>query len=124
MCFMWLLDCQRLGCATYINGWACNQSSRVVYRLLHMTRLKPLYVQDLSDEGLWLQGLPAMGLEREAMRSILMEVAELAAYSSVIVGELPQMTRSEAEDLLGEAGMLGTLQPESRSSSSSPNANR
>ncbi len=65
-----------------------------------------------------------MGLEREAMRSILMEVAELAAYSSIVVGELPRMIRSEAEDLLGEAGMLGTLQPESLSSSSSPVANR
>ena len=42
-----------------------------------------------------------MGLEREAMRSILMEVAELAAYSSIVVGELPRMIRSEAEDLLG-----------------------
>ncbi|CAL5220268.1 g2249 [Coccomyxa viridis] len=71
-----------------------------------------------------LQGLPAMGLEREGMRSILMEVAELAAYSSVVVGELPRMTRSEAEDLLGEAGMLGMLQPESLSSSSSPDASR
>ena len=65
-----------------------------------------------------------MGLEREGMRSILMEVAELAAYSSVVVGELPRMTRSEAEDLLGEAGMLGMLQPESLSSSSSPDASR
>lgn len=58
------------------------------------------------------------------MRSILMEVAELAAYSSVVVGELPRMTRPEAEGLLGEAGMLGMLQPEPQSGVSSPDGNR
>ena len=78
----------------------------------------------VPDDGACLQGLPAMGLEREAMRSILMEVAELAAYSSVVVGELPRMARSEAEDLLGEAGMLGMLQPEPLSGTSSPTGNR
>lgn len=56
-----------------------------------------------------LQGLPALGLDGEAMRGILMEVAELAAYSSIVMGELPQMARAQAEDLLGEAGLLGTL---------------
>ena len=43
------------------------------------------------------------------MRGILAEVAELAASSSIVMGELPGMTRPQAEDLLGEVGMLGTL---------------
>jgi len=67
--------------------------------------------EQCCDQIKCLQGLPAMGLDREAMRSILMEVTELAAYSSVVMGELPTMAMSEAEDLLGEAGLLGTLQP-------------
>ena len=56
-----------------------------------------------------LQGLPALGLDGEAMRGVLREVAELAAYSSIVMGELPQMAQAQAEDLLGEAGLLGTL---------------
>jgi hypothetical protein len=55
------------------------------------------------------QGLPALGLDGEAMRGVLREVAELAAYSSIVMGELPQMAQAQAEDLLGEAGLLGTL---------------
>ena len=65
----------------------------------------------LSVVGL-LQGLPALGIEREGMRGILAEVAELAASSSIVMGELPAMTRPQAEDLLGEVGMLGTLSSE------------
>jgi hypothetical protein len=61
-----------------------------------------------EDEDI-LQGLPALGFDGEAMRGILMEVAELASYSSIVMGELPQMARAQAEDLLGEAGLLGTL---------------
>ena len=56
-----------------------------------------------------LQGLPALGVDREGMRGILAEVAELAASSSIVMGELPEMTRSQGEDLLAEVGMLGVL---------------
>ena len=93
-------------------------------RPLHAPSLRLTGFAGPHNRGVRLQGLPAMGLEREAMRNVLMEVAELAAYSSVVVGELPRMTRSEAEDLLGEAGMLGTLQPESICSPSTPDASR
>ena len=88
------------------------RSSYVTGGLFTWERTKADKSPGASEESVRLQGLPALGLEREAMRSILMEVAELAAYSSVVMGELPRMTRAEAEDLLGEAGMLGTLQPE------------
>ena len=43
------------------------------------------------------------------MRGILAEVAELAASSSIVMGELPEMTRAQGEDLLAEVGMLGVL---------------
>ena len=62
----------------------------------------------LSATGL-LQGLPALGVDWEGMRGILAEVAELAAASSIVMGELPEMTRSQGEDLLAEVGMLGML---------------
>ena len=58
------------------------------------------------------------------MQSVLTEVAELAAYGSMVMGELPCMTRAEAEELLGGAGMLGTLQPEVAARSSSPDVSR
>ena len=63
---------------------------------------------DLSAIAL-LQGLPALGVDRQGMRGILAEVAELAASSSIVMGELPGMTRPQGEDLLAEVGMLGTL---------------
>lgn len=56
-----------------------------------------------------MQGLPAMGLDREAMRSVLAEMSELAAFSSIVMGELPPMPRSQAENLLGESGLLGNV---------------
>ena len=58
------------------------------------------------------------------MRGILAEVAELAASSSIVMGELPEMTRSQGEDLLGEVGMLGTLSSEVPVSNSVPQSDR
>lgn len=43
------------------------------------------------------------------MREILRQATELAASSSIMMGELPEMELSHAEDLLGEAGLLATL---------------
>jgi len=57
----------------------------------------------------FLQGLPAMGLDRQAMRDIFTDVANLAAYGSIVAGELPEMGKPEAEDLLAEFGFLGQV---------------
>ena len=71
-----------------------------------------------------LQGLPALGVDREGMRGILVEVAELAASSSIVMGELPEMTRSQGEDMLAEAGMLGMLSGRAPVSDVDPHSDR
>ncbi|KAK9904038.1 hypothetical protein WJX75_003147 [Coccomyxa subellipsoidea] len=60
--------------------------------------------------SLWaLQGLPALGLDRAAMQTVLTDVANMAAFGSILAGELPVMSRSAAEDLLAEFGFLGRV---------------
>lgn len=55
------------------------------------------------------QGLPALGLDNEAMRRVLADVATCAAYGSTVAGELPAMCQGEAQNLIAEAGLLGQL---------------
>lgn len=56
-----------------------------------------------------LQGLPALGLDKAAMQNVLTDVANMAAFGSIVVGELPVTSRSAAEDLLAEFGFLGRV---------------
>jgi hypothetical protein len=56
-----------------------------------------------------LQGLSALGLDRHAIKGLLTDVANSAAFGSIVAGELPHMSRGEAEDLLAEFGMLGKV---------------
>ena len=56
-----------------------------------------------------LQGLPALGLDRAAMQTVLTDVANMAAFGSIVAGELPVMSRSAAEDLLAEFGFLARV---------------
>lgn len=75
------------------------------------------FAASLSNAGLrgdrlslWaLQGLASLGLDRAAMQNIFMDVASLAAFGSILVGELPEMSRSEAENVLAEFGFLGRV---------------
>ena len=50
-----------------------------------------------------------MGLELENLKSIFTQIANLAANQSLVVGELPALTQFEAENLLGEFGLLGAV---------------
>ncbi len=56
-----------------------------------------------------MQGLAGLGLDRAALQNIFTDVASVAAYGSILVGELPVMSRSEAEDVLAEFGFLGRV---------------
>ena len=56
-----------------------------------------------------LQGLPALGLDKAAMQNVLTDVANMAAFGSIVVGELPVTSHSAAEDLLAEFGFLGRV---------------
>ena len=81
-------------------------------RLMHVDiwhRALPFSPQSLDMNPWYTQGLPAMGLDMAMMRGVLADVASCAAFGSTIAGELPAMPRTEAEDLIAEAGLLGRL---------------
>jgi len=54
--------------------------------------------------------MAGLKLSTAAMRDVFTEVSLSAAYDSIILGELPHMTRHEAQNLLAEHAMLGRLQ--------------
>ncbi|GBF93628.1 hypothetical protein Rsub_06350 [Raphidocelis subcapitata] len=57
-----------------------------------------------------LQGLRGLGLPRAGVAALLAEVANAAAFHSLVVGELPLAgAASEAENALAEAGLLGAV---------------
>ncbi|KAF8065520.1 MTS1 [Scenedesmus sp. PABB004] len=57
-----------------------------------------------------LQGLHGLGLGAGALRALLAEVADGAAFHSLLVGELPgPLRRGDAANLLAEAGLLGAV---------------
>ena len=58
-----------------------------------------------------MQGMAGLKLSTKAMRDVMTEISLSAAYDSIVLGELPHMTRREAENLLAEHAMLGRLQP-------------
>jgi hypothetical protein len=58
-----------------------------------------------------VQGLAGVNLSTAAVRDVMTEVSLSAAYDSIILGELPHMTRRQAENLLAENAMLGRLKP-------------
>ena len=52
------------------------------------------------------------GLEETSVASVqqaLLQASQLAALKSVVMGWLPSMSKAEAEELLGSAGLLGIL---------------
>ncbi len=53
--------------------------------------------------------MAGLGLDKAALQNIFTDVASLAAFGSILVGELPVMSRSEAEDILAEFGFLGRV---------------
>lgn len=54
-----------------------------------------------------LQGLVAQGLDLAAWRGLLQEVDGMAAFESIVLGELPEAPARDQEDLLAEHGLLG-----------------
>jgi hypothetical protein len=57
-----------------------------------------------------LQGLHDQGLGRQQLQALLSEVADCAAFHSLLVGEVPgPISKREAENLLAEAGLLGAV---------------
>uniref|UniRef100_A0A7S0WRI5 S-adenosyl-L-methionine-dependent methyltransferase n=1 Tax=Chlamydomonas leiostraca TaxID=1034604 RepID=A0A7S0WRI5_9CHLO len=46
---------------------------------------------------------------RSMVRSLLAEIGNAAAFNSLVMGELPQLTRRDAENLLAEAGLLAAV---------------
>ena len=64
------------------------------------------------QSSMWgVQGMAGLKLSTAAMRDVMTEISLSAAYDSIVLGELPHMTRREAENLLAEHAMLGRLQP-------------
>ncbi|KAK9838883.1 hypothetical protein WJX74_005154 [Apatococcus lobatus] len=62
--------------------------------------------------SIWgLQGLTEMQLSPQLLRQLLADVADNAAFGSMVMGELPGLPLQMAEDLLAEAGMLGRVLP-------------
>ena len=43
------------------------------------------------------------------MKGVLTDVANSAAFGSIVAGELPVMSRAQAQDLLAEFGLLGQV---------------
>uniref|UniRef100_A0A383WNK8 S-adenosyl-L-methionine-dependent methyltransferase n=1 Tax=Tetradesmus obliquus TaxID=3088 RepID=A0A383WNK8_TETOB len=57
-----------------------------------------------------LQGLHDQGLGKARLQAVLSEVADCAAFHSLLVGELPgPISKRDAENLLAEAGLLGAV---------------
>jgi O-methyltransferase involved in polyketide biosynthesis len=57
-----------------------------------------------------LQGLHDQGLGKAQLQAVLSEVADCAAFHSLLVGELPgPISKRDAENLLAEAGLLGAV---------------
>ncbi|GLI62504.1 hypothetical protein VaNZ11_005160 [Volvox africanus] len=54
-----------------------------------------------------VQGLEGLGLGYQDVVSLLAEAAHCAAYHSLVLGELPAMSYSQAANALAEVGLLG-----------------
>lgn len=50
-----------------------------------------------------------MRLAPDQLRDLFTRISLMAAFDSLILGELPPMTQQEAEEVLGEHSMLGRL---------------
>ncbi|KAG1665995.1 hypothetical protein FOA52_010093 [Chlamydomonas sp. UWO 241] len=76
-------------------------------------RVSAWALQGLSPLGLRSSqlGLSALGLRTSQLASLLVDVSSLAAFHSLVLGELPAMERSDADNLLADAGLLGTTVP-------------
>ena len=59
----------------------------------------------------YLQGLSGMGLEESRLRDIMTQISMASAFGSVVLGELPPMTRQQADDLLADNSLLGIVKP-------------
>ncbi|KAK9819621.1 hypothetical protein WJX72_000343 [[Myrmecia] bisecta] len=56
-----------------------------------------------------LQGLSHLSLEAAALHSVFTDIVNLAAFGSIVLGELPPMQRAAAENLLAEYSLLGNV---------------
>lgn len=62
--------------------------------------------------SLWcLQGIRGMEISRDVLSSLLTDVANGAAFESLVVGEVPCMMEGEVESLLAQYGLVGTCTP-------------
>lgn len=60
-----------------------------------------------------MQGIRRLNLSKGSLSSIFADISNLAALESVLVGELPQTTPADVDNLLASFGLLGTsFQPE------------
>ena len=55
------------------------------------------------------QGWQHLGLPLGQQRRLFAEVSSLAAQNSLVFGDLPRLPRRAAEELLAEAGLLGSV---------------
>eukprot|EP00195_Chlamydomonas_chlamydogama_P015189 CAMPEP_0202889950 /NCGR_PEP_ID=MMETSP1392-20130828/486_1 /ASSEMBLY_ACC=CAM_ASM_000868 /TAXON_ID=225041 /ORGANISM="Chlamydomonas chlamydogama, Strain SAG 11-48b" /LENGTH=285 /DNA_ID=CAMNT_0049573403 /DNA_START=205 /DNA_END=1059 /DNA_ORIENTATION=- len=58
-----------------------------------------------------LQGLHGLELGVPQLQSILVDVTNLAAFNSLVLGELPGVSKQQADSLLAEFGLLGAVLP-------------
>lgn len=56
-----------------------------------------------------LQGYPAAAPPLSSMQRLLVETTGMAAFGSILTGQLPPMPAQQAANLLGEFGLLGAV---------------
>ena len=81
----------------------------LVQNLLH--RVLPQYRMLGLEEYTCMQGLSGMGLEDDRLKDVMTQVSMASAFGSVVVGELPPMTKQQANALLADNSLLGSVKP-------------
>lgn len=56
-----------------------------------------------------LQGFPVGASSRTSLQRLLVETTGMAAFGSIVAGQLPPMPTQEASNVLGEFGLLGPV---------------
>lgn len=81
-------------------------------------KVSTIFTQELQRSGfrpdrlsVWaIQGLRNQGITDDTLRQLLTEVTNLAAFHSLLVGEIPGLrSKREVENILAEAGVLGAV---------------
>jgi hypothetical protein len=60
-----------------------------------------------------MQGLHGLSTSLPALKELFADVTNMAAFHSLVVGELPGMGRSAADNFLAEFGLLGCVREHS-----------